>query len=109
MFTFLLSEPEPVKVEPLEYNVIVTCYTASVDETDDTPFITADGTDLRKTKENIIAANWLPFGTKVLINGKEYIVRDRMNKRFKEYHVDILVGSKEEAYKCNRYQKMLIK
>ena len=84
------------------YNVIATCYTASPDETDDSPFITANGTDLRKTKDNVIAANWLPFGTKVEIDGKEYVVHDRMNKRYSKYRVDILVGSKKEAMKCEQ-------
>ena len=84
------------------FNVIATCYTASPDETDDTPFITADGTDLRKTKDNVIAANWLPFGTRVEIDGKEYVVHDRMNKRYGKYHIDILVGSKREAMRCEQ-------
>jgi 3D (Asp-Asp-Asp) domain-containing protein len=90
------------------YNVIVTCYTASPDETDDTPFITADGTDLRKTKDKVIAANWLPFGTKVQIEGVEYVVRDRMNKRYGKPHVDILVKTKAEAFKCKRKQVLTI-
>lgn len=90
------------------YHVLATCYTASADETDDTPFITADGTDLRKARYGVIAANWLPFGTIVEIDGKGYVVADRMNERYGKYRVDILVKTKEEAFKCSRYKTLTV-
>ena len=93
---------------PTTYNVLVSCYTASPDETDDEPFITADGTDLRKIKDNVVAINWLPLGTKVEIAGKKYVVRDRMNKRYGKHHVDILVKTKAEAFKCQKYQVLTV-
>jgi hypothetical protein len=43
----------PIPTSTKSINILVTCYTASPDETDDTPFITADGTDLRATKEDL--------------------------------------------------------
>lgn len=77
--------------------VIVTGYSSDPMETDDTPFITASGTFVR---EGIIAANFLPFGTKVKIPalfGEEiFVVEDRMNPR-KKYQVDIWFPTKEEA------------
>ncbi len=66
--------PEPVKM-----TVIATAYTPRPEETDSTPWLTAAGT---KTREGIIAANWLPFGTKVKIDDEIYTVEDRMNSRY---------------------------
>ena len=43
---------------------IVTAYSSTPDQTDATPFITANGTTVH---DGIIAANWLKFGTRVRI------------------------------------------
>lgn len=68
------TEPETVKM-----TVIATAYTPRPEETDSTPDITASG---KKVKEGMIAANFLPFGTKVKIDGRIYVVEDRMNRRY---------------------------
>lgn len=89
--------PEPVKM-----TVIATGYTARPEETDSTPHITAAGT---KTREGIIAANWLPFGTKVRIDGKIYTVEDRMNSRYTASfpaRIDIVFSSVEKARKFGK-------
>lgn len=58
-------------------------YTSDPAETDSTPFITADGTNLKKNKSGIVANNDHPFGTRVYIEGLGiYEVRDRMNRRY---------------------------
>jgi 3D (Asp-Asp-Asp) domain-containing protein len=63
--------------------VSMTAYTSRPEETDDTPFITADGSHVR---DGIVACNFLPFGTKVripaLFGDKVFEVHDRMNKRY---------------------------
>jgi 3D (Asp-Asp-Asp) domain-containing protein len=63
--------------------VTVTAYSSTPDQTDDTPFITANGTHVR---DGIIAANFLRFGTKVKFpdysGDKIYEVTDRMNARY---------------------------
>lgn len=84
--------------EPSErFWVIVTGYSSDPLETDNTPFITASGTFVR---EGIIAANFLPFGTKVripsLFGNEIFVVEDRMNPR-KKYQVDVWFPTKEEA------------
>lgn len=94
--------PEPVKM-----TVIATAYTPRPEETDSTPWLTAAGT---KTREGIIAANWLPFGTKVRIDGKIYTVEDRMNSRYTAAfpaRIDIVFMSYEKARKFGK-QKMEI-
>ncbi len=67
----------------------ITAYASVPWETDDSPFITADGTHVR---DGIIAANFLKFGTRVripdLFGDKVFEVHDRMNKRFSD-RVDI--------------------
>jgi 3D (Asp-Asp-Asp) domain-containing protein len=61
----------------------VTAYASVPDETDSTPFITANGTYVH---DGIIAANFLPFGTRVeipaLFGDKVFTVEDRMNVKF---------------------------
>lgn len=80
-----------------ELDVFITAYSSSPDETDDTPFITALGTWVR---DGIVAANFLPFGTKIKIpdvfGDKIFIVEDRMHER-KNNFIDIWMPSKEKA------------
>lgn len=77
--------------------VTVTAYSSTVDQCDSSPFITASGTHVR---DGIIAANFLPFGTKVKFPGmygdKIFVVEDRMNKRFSD-RADIWFNTREEA------------
>jgi len=78
--------------------VVLTAYSSSVEETDDTPFITASG---KYVADGIIANNMLPFGTKIkipkLYGNKIFIVQDRMNKKKSDYHVDIWMPTKPLA------------
>ncbi|MDI6734091.1 MAG: hypothetical protein QMD50_01185 [Patescibacteria group bacterium] len=77
--------------------VWVTAYSSTPEETDDTPFITALGTN---TRDGIVAANFLPFGTKILIPSlfgeKVFAVEDRMHRRKKNF-IDIWMLTKEDA------------
>src|SRR3989339_658118 len=46
----------------------ITAYSSTVDQCDSTPCITANGYNLcENNKENVIATNFLPFGTKIRI------------------------------------------
>ncbi|PIR04811.1 MAG: hypothetical protein COV57_02430 [Candidatus Liptonbacteria bacterium CG11_big_fil_rev_8_21_14_0_20_35_14] len=84
------------KAEQTHY-VHVTGYSSTPDQTDDTPFITASGSHV---KDGIVAANWLPLGTKVkipeLFGDKVFTVEDRMNKRFSD-RMDIWFETRDEA------------
>jgi len=77
--------------------VPMTAYTSRPEETDATPFITADGSHVR---DGIVAANFLPFGTKVripsLFGDKVFEVHDRMNKRY-PYKMDFWMEDYGEA------------
>lgn len=75
----------------------VTAYSSSRDETDDTPFETAS---LSHVRYGIVAANWLPLGTKLQIpeifGDKIFVVEDRMNQRYPN-RVDVWMPSKQKA------------
>ena len=77
--------------------VWVTAYSSTQEETDDTPFITASMTEVR---DGIIAANFLPFGTRVMIpklfGKKIFTVEDRMHQR-KTNFIDIWMPTKNDA------------
>jgi len=78
--------------------VVITAYSSTPDQTDDTPFITASG---KHVEDGIIANNMLPFGTKIKIpsiyGDKVFIVEDRMNKDKSNYHIDIWMPSRSSA------------
>ena len=89
------------KPETKNIHIYVTAYSSSPDETDDTPCIAASGYDLCKhDRENVVACNFLPFGTKVrfpeLDADRTYTVVDRMHERFNS-RMDIWMKSKEAA------------
>lgn len=77
---------------------IITAYSSTVWQTDDTPFITAANTWVR---DGIIANNGLPFGTKVKVpavyGDKIFVVEDRMNVRKSNQHFDIWFESLWDA------------
>lgn len=85
-----------------EYVVSVSAYSSTPDQTDDSPFITARGTFVR---DGIIAANFLPFGTRVkipdLFGNKIFVVEDRMNKRY-WHNVDVWMPERSDALKFGR-------
>lgn len=62
--------------------VMATAYNSLEGQTDSTPWTTASGT---RCREGVIASNFLPIGTKVMIEGFKgtiFTVEDRMNKRY---------------------------
>lgn len=77
--------------------VVATAYNSVPGQTDDTPFITANGTHVHN---GIIAANFLPMGTLVKIpayyGDQVFIVADRMNKRY-DKRIDIWMEGIPEA------------
>ncbi|MBU2037384.1 3D domain-containing protein [Patescibacteria group bacterium] len=77
--------------------VIVTAYSSTPDQTDSSPFITANGSRVR---DGIVAANFLPFGTKVKFpeysGDKIYTVQDRMAKK-NSHKIDIWMPTRHAA------------
>jgi 3D (Asp-Asp-Asp) domain-containing protein len=79
--------------------VQASAYSSSVSQTDSTPCITAAGTVVRP---GVIATNFLPFGTIVTINNEQYIVEDRMNKRYRGRYIDIWFRHRTDALAFGR-------
>lgn len=83
------------------YTIPLTAYTSEVGQTDDTPCITASGLDVcERNEENVVAANFLPLGTRVripeLYGNQVFYVEDRMNARY-HYKMDIWMKQKQDA------------
>lgn len=82
--------------------VVATAYSSSVEETDSDPCTTANGFNVCKNnQENVIAANFLPFGTRVrfpdLYGERIFTVHDRMNSRYGKGRIDIWMKTKNSA------------
>jgi 3D (Asp-Asp-Asp) domain-containing protein len=79
---------------------VMTAYSSTPDQTDDTPFITASG---KTVADGIVANNMLPFGTKVripeLYGDKVFVVQDRMNRRMGDHRFDIWMPDRTSALK----------
>jgi 3D (Asp-Asp-Asp) domain-containing protein len=82
------ANPEPKVIKKMK--VVITGYSSTIWETDDTPELTASGSVVR---EGIVANNGLPIGTKIkipeLYGDKIFVVEDRMSWAKGKYHVDI--------------------
>lgn len=80
-----------------EMLVAASAYSSTPDQTDDSPFITAWNTNVR---DGIIAANFLPFGTRIRIpdvyGDKIFVVEDRMNRRY-WHKIDIWFPDRQSA------------
>lgn len=91
----IVARDNPAVIQ--ELIVPTSAYSSTPDQTDDSPFITAWNTPVR---DGIIAANFLPFGTKIKIpevfGDKVFVVEDRMNKRY-WHKIDIWFSDRASA------------
>jgi 3D (Asp-Asp-Asp) domain-containing protein len=91
-------KPTEITEKPVEtLSMRITAYASVPEETDDTPFITANGTHVH---DGVVASNILPFGTKIqipdLFGNKIFTVEDRMSKKIKNT-IDIWMPTKLDA------------
>lgn len=98
---YLTAAPTPTATPPTyltagtSLRVLATAYSSTADQTDGNPFITASGS---RVHPGTLAANFLPFGSQVQINGKTYTVEDRLSARYNgTYVVDIWFPTREQA------------
>jgi len=120
---FLLTQTAAPSIQTLpqasyktyHYVVDATAYTSSPEETKpDDPFTTADGTH---THDGVLAANFLPFNSKVripeLFGDKIFTVHDRMNARFNDRarylpRVDVWMEKKPDMRQFGIHRKITI-
>lgn len=84
-----------------QFIIPMTAYTSDVAQTDATPCTTASGLDVcERNMENVVAANFLPLGTRVkipeLYGDRIFYVEDRMNKRY-NYKMDVWMKDLADA------------
>jgi len=84
--------------------IVATAYSSTPDQTDGDPCSTANGFNVCKhNKENVIAINGVPFGTKVrfpeYFGDQVFTVVDRMNSRYDSTRVDFWLQTREKAKK----------
>ena len=93
--------------KPREFESIVaevTMYSSEAGQTDDSPFITANGDHVGIG--TIACPSRFDFGTEIEIDGKTYFCNDRMNKRYREgNYFDVWTESTEDAIQWGRRQK----
>lgn len=91
-------KPQPIIVK----KVYITAYSSTPEETDDTPFITASGKEVR---DGIVASNFLAIGTKIRIpaifGNKIFVVEDRMHPKMTNI-VDVWMPNKSQAIQFGR-------
>lgn len=81
-------------------NATASAYTSHVYQTDSTPCVAADGTDVcarHARGERLVASNCLPLGSRVAINGTTYTVADRMARRYGCDVYDVYMGYDVDA------------
>lgn len=78
--------------------VVATAYNSLPEQTDDTPFTTANGSTVHR---GTVASNFLPFGTYVtfpdLYGDRLFVVEDRMNARYGKGRIDLWFEDYGEA------------
>lgn len=86
--------------KPVYRSVVVrsSAYSSTIDQTDGDPWTTASGS---KVHDGVIAANGLPFGTKVMIpkyfGRKVFTVEDRMSAKWGRRKIDIWMTTRQAA------------
>lgn len=91
---------------------ILTYYGATYNECGNDKFITASGIPVRQG--HIAVPKEIPFGSKIIINGNEYIATDRGNPKYicmlndGSIRVDIFI-SRRSGESTNQYEKRIAK
>ena len=103
-----IAEAEEIQIEVFE----ISAYTSRECETDSSPTITSTG---QKVRDGIVAVGrkimpdgaytrepFLPYGTRLKIDGEVYVVADIMNKRYQGRYLDIFFVDLEDALEFGR-------
>ncbi len=98
-FLVPLSNPANPDLEVVsKFKTVITAYSSTPEQTDETPFITASN---KTVQDGIVANNYFPFGTKIripeLYGDKVFVVEDRMHWRKSNYQFDVWHSNYEEA------------
>lgn len=96
--TTLPTIPDKPIIVKKTLTVRSSAYSSTVDQTDSDPFTTASGA---KVHDGTVAANGLPFGTKIRIpqyfGDKVFVVEDRMNAKWGTKKIDVWMPTRTAA------------
>lgn len=95
----------PLPAPGTKFQVVAVAYSPTVDQNDISPCITATGA---RVAPDVVATNFLPFDTRLRIDGREYVVRDRMNAKYNgQYIIDIWHPTRREALAFGRQELVI--
>jgi len=87
----------------------VTMYTSRPEETDETPCISADGTNICEVDYNVCATNAFPIGTRLYVDKLgECIVKDVMSRKY-QHRIDWYAGTDVERALAFGIQRLRVK
>lgn len=97
-----IARSRPTLIQSGTHSVVATAYSSTPDQTDSDPCTTANGFNVCKhNRENVIAANYLAFGTRVrlpeLYGDRVFVVQDRMNARYGNGRIDLWMKTRGAA------------
>ena len=100
--TQFVARPRQTYSQRGPHSVVATAYSSTPDQTDSAPCTTANGFNVcTHNRENVIAANYLAFGTRVrlpeLYGDRVFIVQDRMNARYGNGLIDLWMKTRTAA------------
>lgn len=97
----LAQETKPIYIPVETFTASVSAYTSREAETDDTPFITANGDHVYDG--GVACPGRYKFGTRIMVGGKVYSCNDRMAKRYRDgNYFDIWFADYDTAIKWGR-------
>ena len=89
----------PVRIEIVIAEV--TMYNAHPAQTDSDPLITASGSTVNEM--TAACPSRIEFGTRIMVQGREYVCEDRMNRRYRDGNFfDLIAPSYDEAKQWGR-------
>ena len=105
--SFDAKNDTPQVVSPVKkLKATVTAYNSMPGQTDSTPCIGADGTNLCEYKGCAVAMNGVKLGTKIdLESFGECTVKDRKNSRYDSTWIDVYFGGAENHKKALQFGK----
>lgn len=91
------AKPQELELRPgMTLSVLASAYSSTAGQTDADPFTTASG---MQVGPGIVAANFLPLGTRLQWGEQELQVQDRLNARYNNaFMIDVWMPSQEAAF-----------
>lgn len=80
--TTIYYQKAPKKPEIVEIQALITGYNTVIEQTDDTPCISASGENICGLENTVACPRFIPFYTIIRIYGEEYVCLDRLHEKY---------------------------